>query len=302
MEIRDASALVTGAGRGIGRSIALALAREGARLTVVSRTAPELDTLVEEIETVGGRGVAFAGDLRSPSACNAAVATAVECFGGLQILVNNAGVGVHSNLGDTTDEEWGTDPRDEPLRPFPPRPRRASPPRPPRRAHPDGVVAGREEPDRGPGRLLRQQGRPRPARRLPDARGPPPGRQGHDHRPGLGGHRLRRGPALRRTPPGCSHPRTWPRRSWTSCACGTGPTPAGLRCARPGPRSVSPARAHLLNSLEQIEQLLRSAVLDAPLAKIKRKFSCQKAKSKRNSGPALTVLCRRVGPEDNEPC
>ena len=108
MEIRDASALVTGAGRGIGRSIALALAREGARLTVVSRTAPELDTLVEEIETVGGRGVAFAGDLRSPSACNAAVATAVECFGGLQILVSNAGVGVHSNLGDTTDEEWGT--------------------------------------------------------------------------------------------------------------------------------------------------------------------------------------------------
>ncbi len=108
MEIRDASALVTGAGRGIGRAIALALAREGARVTAVSRTAQELDSLVGEIETVGARGIAFAGDLRSASACEGAVAAAVECFGGLQILVNNAGVGVFSNLADTSDEDWDT--------------------------------------------------------------------------------------------------------------------------------------------------------------------------------------------------
>ena len=108
MEIRDASALVTGAGRGIGRSIALALAREGARITAVARTASELDSLVEEVETVGGRGVAFAGDLRSPSSCAGAVTAAVDCFGGLQILVNNAGVGAFSNVADTGDEEWDT--------------------------------------------------------------------------------------------------------------------------------------------------------------------------------------------------
>jgi 3-oxoacyl-[acyl-carrier protein] reductase len=108
MEIRDASALVTGAGRGIGRSIALALAREGARITAVARSASELDSLVEEIETVGGRGIAFAGDLCSPSACEGAVAAAVDCFGGLQILVNNAGVGAFSNVLDTTDEQWDT--------------------------------------------------------------------------------------------------------------------------------------------------------------------------------------------------
>jgi len=106
MEISDASALVPGAGRGIGRAIALALAREGARLTVVARSASELDSLVEEIETVGGRGIAFAGDLRVASACEGAVAAAVECFGGLQILVNNAGVGLLSNVADTTDEAW----------------------------------------------------------------------------------------------------------------------------------------------------------------------------------------------------
>lgn len=106
MEIRDASALVSGAGRGIGRAIALALAREGARLTVVSRTAAELDTLVSEIEAVGARGIAFAADLRSRSACDAAVKAAVDCFGGLQILVNNAGVGGFANVHDTTDEDW----------------------------------------------------------------------------------------------------------------------------------------------------------------------------------------------------
>ena len=72
----------------------------------MSRTAPELDTLVGEIEAVGGRGVAFAGDLRSPSACAGAVAAAVECFGGLQILVNNAGLGVFANVADTSDEDW----------------------------------------------------------------------------------------------------------------------------------------------------------------------------------------------------
>jgi NAD(P)-dependent dehydrogenase (short-subunit alcohol dehydrogenase family) len=108
MEIRDASALVTGAGRGIGRAIALAFAREGARVTAVARSATELDSLVEEIETVGGLGIAFAGDLRSLSACEAAVATAVDRFGGLQILVNNAGVGAFSNVADTTDEQWNT--------------------------------------------------------------------------------------------------------------------------------------------------------------------------------------------------
>jgi NAD(P)-dependent dehydrogenase (short-subunit alcohol dehydrogenase family) len=106
MEIRDASALVTGAGRGIGRSIALALAGEGARVTAVARTASDLDSLVGEIEAIGGQGVAFAGDLRSPSACTGAVDAAVEHFGGLQILVNNAGVGSFANVSDTTDEEW----------------------------------------------------------------------------------------------------------------------------------------------------------------------------------------------------
>jgi NAD(P)-dependent dehydrogenase (short-subunit alcohol dehydrogenase family) len=106
MDLREASVLVTGAGRGIGRAIALAFARKHARLTVVSRTAAELDSLVGEIEAHGARAKAFAGDLRSDSACEAAVAAAVGSFGGLQILVNNAGIGAHTNVQDTNDETW----------------------------------------------------------------------------------------------------------------------------------------------------------------------------------------------------
>jgi 3-oxoacyl-[acyl-carrier protein] reductase len=106
MELRHATALVTGAGRGIGRAIAIALAREGAHVTAVARTAPELDTLVDEIEAAGGRGLAFTADLREPAAGAGAVAAAVERFGGLQLLVNNAGVGAFANVVDTTDEQW----------------------------------------------------------------------------------------------------------------------------------------------------------------------------------------------------
>jgi 3-oxoacyl-[acyl-carrier protein] reductase len=106
MKLKEASALVTGAGRGIGRAISIGLAREGVAVTGVSRTAAELDTLVEEIEAQGGRGVAFAGDVRSASVATAAVAAAVDHFGGLQILVNNAGVGHFANVSDTSDEDW----------------------------------------------------------------------------------------------------------------------------------------------------------------------------------------------------
>jgi 3-oxoacyl-[acyl-carrier protein] reductase len=106
MEIRGASALVTGAGRGIGRAVAKALAREGALVTAVARTPGELDSLVGEIEAEGGRARAFAGDLRDASVCQGAVEAAAATFEGLQVLVNNAAIGAFSNFADTTDETW----------------------------------------------------------------------------------------------------------------------------------------------------------------------------------------------------
>jgi 3-oxoacyl-[acyl-carrier protein] reductase len=106
MQLAGASALITGAGRGIGRAICLALAREGARPTAVSRTAAELETLVAEIRATGGQALAFAGDVRDAGVCSAAVAAAREAHGRLQILVNNAGVAAHGPVAETSDEDW----------------------------------------------------------------------------------------------------------------------------------------------------------------------------------------------------
>jgi NAD(P)-dependent dehydrogenase (short-subunit alcohol dehydrogenase family) len=106
MELRGASALVTGAGRGIGRAIALALGRAGVAVTGVARTASELDTLVRDIQAAGSRAVAYAGDVRDPAVCAGAVARAREAHGRLQVLVNNAGLGAHAPVAETRDEDW----------------------------------------------------------------------------------------------------------------------------------------------------------------------------------------------------
>ena len=169
-----------------------------------------------EIEAAGGRGLAFAGDLRDPSVAAGAVAAAVDRFGGLQILVNNAGVGAFSNVADTTDEDWDRVIATNLTAVF--RLTRAALPH---LAHRGGHVfmisslAGRE-PHRGNGRLLRQQGRPRPLRRLAHARGPAARGEGHHPRPRLGRHRASPAcPRRRRHAPGCWPPKTSPRPSST---------------------------------------------------------------------------------------
>jgi 3-oxoacyl-[acyl-carrier protein] reductase len=106
MDTKGTSVLVTGAGRGIGRAVALALGRAGAHVTAVARTASEIAAVVSEIQAAGGKAKAFAGDLMSPGVADRAVAAAVAAHGGLQVLVNNAGVGAFGNLAETTDETW----------------------------------------------------------------------------------------------------------------------------------------------------------------------------------------------------
>jgi citronellol/citronellal dehydrogenase len=84
-------ALVTGGGTGIGRATALELARTGARVVVCGRRPEPLDAVAEEIEAMGGEGLAVPADVREPDQVDAVVAAALERFGAVDVLVNNAG-------------------------------------------------------------------------------------------------------------------------------------------------------------------------------------------------------------------
>jgi meso-butanediol dehydrogenase/(S,S)-butanediol dehydrogenase/diacetyl reductase len=89
-EFEGKVALVTGAGQGIGRGIALALAAEGASVAVIGRTRRKLDDTVRDIEARGGTAIACVGDVRDEGDVNTIVDRVVHDLGGLRILVNNA--------------------------------------------------------------------------------------------------------------------------------------------------------------------------------------------------------------------
>ena len=92
MRLSDKSVIVTGAGRGIGRAIALAYAREGASVCCAARTQDQVQSALADIEAVGGRGLAIATDVTDWDAVTAMVEATVSEFGGLDIAVLNAGV------------------------------------------------------------------------------------------------------------------------------------------------------------------------------------------------------------------
>ncbi|HEV7526253.1 MAG TPA: SDR family NAD(P)-dependent oxidoreductase, partial [Acidimicrobiia bacterium] len=107
--------IVTGAGRGIGREHALAFAREGARVVVNDlgvaldgsggSTGPAQD-VVDEIHAIGGEAVANTDDIADWGGAQRLVQTAVDAFGGLDVLVNNAGFVRDRMLFTTSEEEW----------------------------------------------------------------------------------------------------------------------------------------------------------------------------------------------------
>ena len=99
-------AIMTGAGRGLGRTMALALAAAGADLALASRTNPELETLVEEMNALGRRAIAVPTDVTSPEACEELVAAAIERLGRVDIMVNNAGTNVRKSMLEITPEEY----------------------------------------------------------------------------------------------------------------------------------------------------------------------------------------------------
>ncbi|WNG21488.1 SDR family NAD(P)-dependent oxidoreductase [Cystobacter fuscus] len=91
LELKGKSALVTGSSRGIGRAIALSLAREGVRVCLSARGAPGLEAVAAELRASGAEVASIAGDVATPEGAQAAVDAAVRAFGSLDILVNNVG-------------------------------------------------------------------------------------------------------------------------------------------------------------------------------------------------------------------
>jgi NAD(P)-dependent dehydrogenase (short-subunit alcohol dehydrogenase family) len=102
------TALVTGAGRGIGQAIALAFAESGADVAIASRTDSELDETAAQIEPTGRRCVALPIDLRLKGAAGRVVERAFDAFGRLDILVTSSGTIIRKPSLEMEEDEWDT--------------------------------------------------------------------------------------------------------------------------------------------------------------------------------------------------
>lgn len=106
MELLGKTALVTGGGRGIGRSCALALARAGAQVVVAARTMTEIQEVAKEIEALGRPALAVSLDVSKTESVEAAFNQVAEKWGGCDILVNNAGIAASAPITKCTEELW----------------------------------------------------------------------------------------------------------------------------------------------------------------------------------------------------
>jgi 3-oxoacyl-[acyl-carrier protein] reductase len=102
-------AIVTGASKGIGRAIALELAREGVAVAICSRHEDELRRAAEEVRSLGGPVFALTADVTDPEDVHAFVARSAAELGGIEFLINNAGGARPGTFATLTDEDWQAD-------------------------------------------------------------------------------------------------------------------------------------------------------------------------------------------------
>lgn len=106
MKLKDRIAIITGAGRGIGRATALAFAREGADIVLAARTVSEIKSVASEIEKLGRRALPIKTDVQKKNEVENLVSDTINKFDKVDILVNNAGVAIHNPIHKIREEDW----------------------------------------------------------------------------------------------------------------------------------------------------------------------------------------------------
>lgn len=106
MKAKDKVAIVTGAGRGIGKAIALALAAEGADIVIADYAIDNVQSVIDEINGYGRKAIAVKANVADPADADAIVKAAVDEFGKVDILVNNAGITRDALILKMTEQDW----------------------------------------------------------------------------------------------------------------------------------------------------------------------------------------------------
>jgi NAD(P)-dependent dehydrogenase (short-subunit alcohol dehydrogenase family) len=101
-------AVITGASKGLGKAMALALAEGGARLALVSRNEKQLNAVAEEAQALGGQAKVFVADVTQEAQVAKIERDVVAAYGGVQILINNAGINVRKAITEFTLDEWNS--------------------------------------------------------------------------------------------------------------------------------------------------------------------------------------------------
>lgn len=106
MKLENQVAIITGGGRGIGKSTALAFAQEGADLVLAARTPSEIEAVAAEVCALGRQALVIPTDVTQKSQVDAMVKRTLDRFGRVDILVSNAGVAIHNSIPKIREEDW----------------------------------------------------------------------------------------------------------------------------------------------------------------------------------------------------
>ncbi|MGZ9734065.1 3-ketoacyl-ACP reductase [Flavobacterium sp. GNP002] len=105
-DLKNKNALITGAGKGIGKAIALALAKEGVNIILVARTQEEIDSVAAKVRSLRVKAVAITADVADINSVNSAVEKALAEFGTIDILINNAGIAAFGKFLELEPTDW----------------------------------------------------------------------------------------------------------------------------------------------------------------------------------------------------